>query len=647
MTRRVAEVLDRAPKAGMLPDFVDASAGRLEALHAARAPAASLACRGKLLEAVVECLGIERLPRHRRPAQAVGTLERDAYTIEKLVFEALPGLPVPGLLYVPRETDRPLPAVVHAPGHWMENAKLEPELQRTNAWLARSGVAVLCYDTLGQGERRVGWHQHGQLGTLLTGFTTLGTMVVESRRALDLLEERDDIDPTRLGILGASGGGWSSIFTATVDERVQAAAIVCIVNTHRGQIQAARGTGWDGAVCVCNQLPALAAIGSIAEIMALVAPRPLLQVNAVDDPPFPIAGARRVAAELRDLYAAAGAADALDYAEVSGGHGLRPEARAVTVEWLRGRLAAAASPGERVDEPLLQAPYGTTYIDVGDDPKARQDFGRGARLEGECLAENVDSNLPLLELARTRAAELRARRRPATRAELLQALGPFPEPEPIGTTVENRVRIDGGHAERLSFSSEEGVRLDAVLLLPEAWDDAAPSVVVLLDEAGKASALASAEAATARARGCAVLAPDLRGTGESACAEWETATAAFMLDRDLLNQRVWDARRSVEMLWRRAVVGQQVDRGRILIWGRGSFALVALTAALLDERIAGAGTSGFVSSFEALLAMLPEHTPMVYRYRLLEMTDIADLETLIRRRPVVHDDLDALLEALA
>jgi hypothetical protein len=225
--------------------------------------------------------------------------------------------------------------------------------------------------------------------------------------------------------------------------------------------------------------------------------------------------------------------------------------------------------------------------------------------------------------------------------------GPFPEPGPIGTIVENRVPCDGGYAERLSFASEPGVRLDAVLVLPNAWGDDAPPVVVLLDEGGKAAALDAPEAAVARAAGCALLAPDLRGTGESACAEWETATAAFMLDRDLLNQRIWDTRRAVETIWRRAVVGQQLDRGRIVVWGRGSFGLVALSAAAVDERVAGAGTSGFVRSLEELLVPLPRATPMLYRYRLLEHVDVADLEASIRPRPVVRDDLPSLLEALA
>ena len=50
---------------------------------------------------------------------------------------------------------------------------------------------MLAYDTLGQGERRIGWHQHGQLAPLLAGFTSLGVMVVETLAALDLLAARE------------------------------------------------------------------------------------------------------------------------------------------------------------------------------------------------------------------------------------------------------------------------------------------------------------------------------------------------------------------------------------------------------------------------------------------------------------------------
>lgn len=647
MIEGIAELLVRAPRADTVPEFVDRRTAELEHQHASRTPEAWLEGRARLREAVSQCIGEERIPHSTAVVRHVGEIRRPEYTIEKLVFEALPGLPVPALLYLPQDASGPVPAVVHAPGHWMENAKLEPDLQRMNTWLARSGVAVLCFDPLGQGERRIGWHQHGQLGTLLTGFTTLGVMVTESRRALGVLADHPAIDAQRLGHIGASGGGLTGIFVAALDERAAATAIVTFANTHRSEIRTFRGSGWDSAVCLCCQLPGLCAIASIGQIMALAAPRALLQVNALGDLPFPIDGAREVADDVHRCYEAAGARDLFAYAEPEGGHGFLPGARSATVDWLCARLGVPTPPSEQADEPLLDAPYATTYLDVADDDAARQDFTRAQRVEGECLDANVDSNEPLLEVARSRAVALRERRVPPTLERLERAVGPFPEAEPARAIVLKRLRVSDGYAERVEIASEAGVTLDAFLLLPGSWSDEAAPVVVMLDEHGKQAALDSPEAALARDAGCAVLAVDLRGTGESACAEWEQATTCFMLDRDLLNQRVWDARRVVEALRNRAYAGQQIDRGRIALWGRGSFGLVALIAAALDRRVAGAGAGGTVRSLEELLVPLPDETPMLYRYGLLELLDVADVEELIRPRPVVRDDLAALIGSLA
>src|SRR4029078_2042903 len=97
----------------------------------------------------------------------------------------------------------PHPAIVHTPGHWMENARLAPDPQRFNAPLPRGATLVLCLDPLGQGERRSGWHQRGQLAPLLAGFTSLGVMVAESLAGLDVLAARGDIDRDRLAVTGA------------------------------------------------------------------------------------------------------------------------------------------------------------------------------------------------------------------------------------------------------------------------------------------------------------------------------------------------------------------------------------------------------------------------------------------------------------
>lgn len=628
--RVLDELLTAPPRAGMVPAFILARADGLAARAGDPSQSASRDARDALRRRLRDALGLDRIPR-ADTCELRGRIERDGFVVEKLVFEATPGLPVPAHLYLPQGRG-PHPAVVHPPGHWMENAKLEPNIQRLNAHLARNGIAVLCYDTLGQGERRIGWHQHGQLAPLLVGFTSLGLMVRDSLGALDLLERRDDVDATRLAMTGTSGGGYSTIFAAALDARITAAAIACIVNTHAGGMRdAALGTGWDGWIDLCNQVPGLCAAGTMGEILACAAPRSLQIVHAQSDPPFPVRGAREVADEVSGLYAANGCPEAFSYVEVPGGHGLHPAVRGAISSFLVPRLCGVMPSSER-DGALLDAPWEVTHGDArAERPQRRSE---DASTAGWCLPEPVDSNAPVVELARGRAQELRERRPALDAGTLASALGPFPPRGDLRPTVTNHLTVPGGFAQRLTLTPEPGIALDALMLLPEEWSDAFPPVFVMLDEGGKTQALATAEVDRARERGWAVLLPDLRGTGESAVSEFEAATAAWMLDRDLLNQRVWDVLRAVDHLSERYSSSQQIDKGRIVVWGGDAFGLVALLAAALDPRIAGAGATG-LGSLEELLVLDSSVTPMAYRHGLLELLDLGDLVQLIRPRPAV------------
>ena len=214
----------------------------------------------------------------------------------------------------------PHPGVVHSLGHWMENARLEPDIQRYNARLARAGMLVLAYDPLGQGERRIGWHQHGQLAPLLRGLhVARRDGRGDARRRSTCWQRETTWTPARLGVTGASGGGFVSTFAAAVDRRIAAAAICCILNTHLGQVRdAAFGTGWDGWVDLCNQVPRLAATASMGLVLGCAAPGRVTVVHAIDDPPFPIAGARAVVREAAAVYEALGARGRADLVEVSG-----------------------------------------------------------------------------------------------------------------------------------------------------------------------------------------------------------------------------------------------------------------------------------------------------------------------------------------
>jgi cephalosporin-C deacetylase-like acetyl esterase len=626
--RVLDELLTTPPRAGMVPAFILSRAEQLATRTADPSGSATPESRELLKRRLRDALGLDRIPT-ADGCELRGSIRRNGHVIEKLVYEATPGLLVPAHLYIP-DGPGPHPAVVHAPGHVMENAKLEPTLQRLNAHLANNGIAVLCYDTLGQGERRIGWHQHGQLAPLLVGFTSLGLMVRDSLAGLDLLAARDDVDATRLGMTGTSGGGYSTIFAAALDERIAAASIACIVNTHASSMRvAAFGTGWDGWIDLCNQVPGLCAAGTMGEILACAAPRALQIVHARNDPPFPVEGAREVAQEVGRLYAAEGAPEAFSYVDVPGGHGLHPAVRQAVGTFLIGALRGTSPSPER-DMELLDAPWEVTHnVARSERPQRRRD---GASDAGACLPEPVDSNAPVVELARRLAAELRTRRAPLSADALARVLGLFPARGTLRPTVTNHITVPGGFAQRLTITPEPEVALDAVMLLPDEWSDALPPVFVMIDEGGKSQALTCPEVARARERGWAVLLPDLRGTGESAASEFEVATAAWMLDRDLLNQRVWDVLRVVDYLSERYSSSQQIDKGRIVVWGADAFGLVAVLAAALDPRIAAAGATG-LGSLEELLVRDSSVTPMAYRHALLEHLDVDELVRLVSPRP--------------
>jgi dienelactone hydrolase len=635
VTRDYHELLTAPARARMLPEQILARLAELEDgypdLSRAPDPAGVVA---EARSGVAGCLGLAAIPRVEHAAwRGLGELAGDGYVIEKGVFESVPGLIVPAHVYRPAAPG-PHPGVVHSLGHWMENARLEPDIQRYNARLARAGIVVLAYDALGQGERRVGWHQHGQLAPLLVGFTSLGVMVAETMAALGLLAARDDVDSDRLGVTGASGGGFVSTFVAALDPRVAAAAICCILNTHAGQVRdAALGTGWDGWVDLCNQVPRLAATASMGMVLGAAAPSRVTVVHAIDDPPFPIAGARAVVHEAAAVYDALGAGGHARLVEVSGGHGLHARMRDAAAAALAEALGLPA-PGAETPVALLESPYAVTHeVARADPPLAQTHVRDAARLPGEALAANVDTNPVVVALARARAAQLRNGREP-TRAELAARFGCTVAPGGVRAVVSNHVALDGGFGQRLTLAVEEGVTLDAVFLLPDGWSDAAPGVLIAIDEGGKAQALASAGTALARSCGWAVLAPDLRGTGESAASEFELATAAWLLDRDLLASRVDDLLAAVQWLSERYSTGQQIDARRIAVWGSGAFGLVALLATVLDERIAGGAGGPFAESLEELLVESPTITPMAYPFAALELFDLADLVRLGKPRPL-------------
>src|SRR3954470_22616007 len=214
------------------------------------------------------------------------------------MIEAAPGVPVTCTVYVPRSGPERKPALLCPHGH---SGRDRPVYQNAYQRFAKAGFVVLAKDGWGKQERRGTGHGEAGGQLALTGAELLALKVFDNVRCLDYLAARPDVDAGRLGMVGLSGGGSQTLYTAAVEPRLRAASPTCAVTTFRADLA-------DTTMCVCELAHDILTVGDHGLFLAMASPRPLLVVNGTRDPISPVAGARAATAQARRLYAAGGRA---------------------------------------------------------------------------------------------------------------------------------------------------------------------------------------------------------------------------------------------------------------------------------------------------------------------------------------------------
>ncbi len=650
----------KLPGDAMVLDFIQAYAARLATqLPHPKSQVDWLTRAAEITAHLRRSLGLDRLAPYQTPlsAQVVGVLPRAGYNLEKVTYATLPDLWAAAHVYVPANLHAPAPAVLFAPGHWMENGKLEPDIQICCANLALRGFVALVYDPIGQGERLGDWMEHGHLEPLLVGVSQAGFMVWESMRALDYLLSRPDVDKTRIGMTGASGGGLNTFYTSALDARIAVSVPVCFVTTFYQMMTAERDRNWEDGVDLCNQVPEVMAYAEMSDIGGLFAPKPLCLIAARHDWMFPITGTRAVYQRLREVYRFWEAEQNVRLVEVDDEHGYTQPMREAMygwmMHWLQGEGGGEPSPEQTCD--LLPAPYppALTYIappECADLSILRRRDEYPRENPGWCfpsghappcgpaithLTQRIAADLPVPTLPDAamwlvQRAELLAR----TRA----LLGRMPADHPlVKDRTYNQVLYDGLFAERVVFESEPGIELPAMFLAPADWQHYLPAVIYV-DEWGKQVSLETGIVDALLHAGLAVLAVDVRGVGETAVSDFEAATNALMSDRPLFGQRVWDVLRAVDYLWRRIYIGVQIDKGRIGCLGRGLGSLWCLYAAALDERLAATALWEAPLSYRDLIVERPGFPPSAYLFDALHCGDLPQVMALVAPRALLVAD---------
>jgi dienelactone hydrolase len=246
-----------------------------------------------LKEQLLVSQGLWPMP-EKAPLNAVihGKIERDGYTIEKVFFASHPGHYVTGNLYRPTGKTGKRPAVLYTHGHWQD-----ARLSTANSWtsdkksgaeateesskyfhqagcamLARLGCVVFHYDMVGNSDSMQIKHREGfkDVDAQLRLQTFMNLQTWNSIRAVDFLLTLPEVDPGRIGITGASGGGTQSFILAACDERIAAAFPAVMVSA-----------SMQGG-CVCENCAYLRVGTTNIELAALIAPRPLGMTAAND-----------------------------------------------------------------------------------------------------------------------------------------------------------------------------------------------------------------------------------------------------------------------------------------------------------------------------------------------------------------------------
>lgn len=244
--------------------------------------------------------GARLWPLPARPAvQAIrhSRREYDGYAVENVALEALPGFYAVGNLYTPLAAASPGPAILCPHGHFRPLGRMREEHQVRCAHFARMGATVFSYSMVGWQESKQTTHDDPLVLTLQTW---------SSLRAVDFVSDLPGVDPRRVAVTGASGGGTQTFFLALIDDRIQASAPMVIVYPWAAP---------EGCMCEGGMPVMQAAHTNAIELAAATSPRPQLLISvgliAANSPrPDPTANFPKVGFPfIQKMYEISGAAD--------------------------------------------------------------------------------------------------------------------------------------------------------------------------------------------------------------------------------------------------------------------------------------------------------------------------------------------------
>ncbi len=433
--------------------------------------------RAEFKSQLFEMLGLDPMPeRTDLQAKVTGKVEHDEFTVEKLQFQSRPGLYVTGNLYVPKQRDEKLPAVLYVCGHGkVKKGDVsygnKVYYHHHGSWFARNGYVCLTIDSLQLGEIE-GIH-HGTFREkmwwwLNRGYTPAGVEAWNCIRALDYLQSRPEVDGERLGVTGRSGGGAYSWWISAIDERIKCAVPVAGITDLQNHVYDGQTERFpDG--CVEGHCDCMFMVNTYrwdySMVAAMVAPRPLMISNSDNDTIFPLDGVYRTHNAVRKVYSLYGKEQNLAFNITAGGHSDTQQLRVNAFNWLDRHLKGSSPTIEKTAEKFFEPEQLRVLTGQPDDQL-------NTEIHETFVAKAEPKSVPG---SKEQWESQREKWMLSLRTKVFR--GWPSEPEPLNAKEAFNVDSDGVTLRAIDFTSQNVVRLRLYVL--QKTTDEKPKLVVL------------------------------------------------------------------------------------------------------------------------------------------------------------------------
>jgi cephalosporin-C deacetylase-like acetyl esterase len=292
------------------------------------------------------------------------TIEKKDYRVQHIIYESVPGFYVTSSLYLPAgmKKNSKLPCIIYCSGHSGDGYRSDV-YQHVILNLVRKGFIVFAFDPVGQGERLEYYDQNSNKSLVggptsehsypgaqafLTGSSQARYMIWDGIRAVDYLLTRKEIDPSRIGITGRSGGGTQSAFIAAYDDRIYAAAPENYITNYKRLLQTIGPQDAEQ-----NIFNFIAKGLDHPDFLIVRAPKPTLMITTSNDM-FSMQGVRETEKEVTRIYESYGKPENFSRTEDDAPHASTKKNREAMYAFFQKFLNNPGNPADEDVPPLTK-----------------------------------------------------------------------------------------------------------------------------------------------------------------------------------------------------------------------------------------------------------------------------------------------------